>query len=102
MIWLIATIILLVLLLSVSFFYIVKFGTIVINVQDVIEESLDLLDQRYESIYKVLQTPLFYDSPEIRQVLHDIEATRHTIVDIATALTSVEAFDIKNNVDDEG
>jgi hypothetical protein len=58
MIWLIATIILLVLLLSVSFFYIVKFGTIVINVQDVIEESLDLLDQRHESIYKVLQTPL--------------------------------------------
>ena len=45
-----------------------KFGIVIIRIQDAIEESLDVIDDRYASVSKVLETPLFYDSPEIRKV----------------------------------
>jgi len=86
--------------LLVSIFYIIKFGTIIIRVQDTIEESLDVLDEEYESMNNVLQTPLFFDSPEIRKVLSSIRKTRESILQIAKALTSIEDVEMDQLDDD--
>jgi hypothetical protein len=85
----IATIGVLLILLIPSVFYVVKFGKIILHVQDAIEESLDILDERYASLQKIIETPLFYDSPEIRRVLNDIMLTRNSIISIANSLTYV-------------
>ena len=77
-------------LLGVACFYAVRFGLIILAVQDAIEESLDVLDQRYASITKVLQIPLFYDSNEIRTVLEDVQACRDEILMIARTLAAVD------------
>ena len=102
MIWMTVIVIILLALLSASCFYVVKFGAIVIQVQDVVEESIEILDQRHESITKILKTPLFYDSSEVRQVLYDIEASRQSIFNVAIALTSIDNYNEEDDVNNEG
>ena len=79
-------IILLSVLATVGVYFSVRFGLVILRVQDSIEESLDVLDERYESISKVLEVPLFYDSPEIRKVVDDIKVSRNSILEIANSL----------------
>lgn len=62
----------------------------IIRVQDAIEESLDVLDKRYESISKILKIPLFYDSPEIKRAVDDIGKSRDAILYVANQLTSIQ------------
>tara|TARA_B100000674_G_scaffold489863_1_gene504569 strand:+ start:918 stop:1136 length:219 start_codon:yes stop_codon:yes gene_type:complete len=64
---------------------------VILRVQDVLEESLDILDERYGSITEILDRPLFYDSPEVRKVLEDIRVTRNAVHTIARSL--VDNFD---------
>ena len=87
--WKIAIIILLSLGLSVSVYYLIKFSLIILRVQDAIEESLDVIDERYQSISKILEIPLFYDSPQIRQVVNDIKITRDSLLSVANRFAKV-------------
>ena len=56
-------------LFGISLFYNYKFGRILIRMEDALETSLDRLDERYRSIASILEIDLFYDSPQIRQVV---------------------------------
>ncbi|MCW4027791.1 MAG: hypothetical protein NWE76_09960 [Candidatus Bathyarchaeota archaeon] len=78
------------LLLAVSLYYAVKFALIILRVEDAIEESLDVIDEKYRSMSKVLEIPLFYDSPQIRQVVNDIKATRETLLLIANKFAAID------------
>lgn len=71
-----------------------KFGVLLLTIQDAIEESLDILDERYASITQILQKPVFFDSLEIRQVLDDISKTRDAILYIANKLNAAQEIDI--------
>jgi len=73
-------------LLIASLYYNIKFGIRILNMQDSIEETLDILDEREESISKVLEIPLFYDSPEIKRVHDDIKRSRQAIFAVANVL----------------
>lgn len=84
-------IVLLLVLLGVSLFYLVKFALIILKMQDAVEETLDVLDERYRSISKILEIPLFYDSPQIRQVVSDIKVTRDTVLLVANRFASIDA-----------
>jgi hypothetical protein len=84
------TIIFLLILLLLSLYYNYKFGITIIKMEDAIEISLDKLDNRYERIQKVLNTPLFYDSPQVRQVLEDIRESRDSILYVANQLARIE------------
>ena len=77
-------------LLAISIYLNIKLGKIVLKVQDSIEDSLDILDERYSSISKILEIPIFYDSAEIRSVLEDIKATRESILNVARSLTNID------------
>jgi hypothetical protein len=66
---------------------------IILNVQDSIEQSLDILDERYESMSKILEIPIFFDSVEVRQVVDDIRVSRDSILKIANSLVSVDKKD---------
>ena len=92
-------IILLFVLAAVGIYFSVRFGLVILKVQDSIEESLDVLDERYESISKILEIPLFYDSPEIRKVVDDIRQTRDAILVIANSIGA--SVDLDNEEEDE-
>lgn len=91
MIWILLFIIALetVALAAVSVFA-YRTATIILRVQDAIEESLDVLDKRYESISKIMKIPLFYDSPEIKRAVEDIGKSRDAILYVANQLTSIQ------------
>ena len=74
----------------ISVYYNIKHGLIILKTTDLILTALDLLDKRYTSINKVLEIPLFYDSPQIRQVLDDIETSRDAVLQVANYIAAVE------------
>jgi len=76
-----------------------KFGKTIVQVQDSLEESLDILDQQYISISQILEKPVFFDSLEVRQVIEDIKKSRDAILYVANAL--VEPFEGNSKEIDE-
>ena len=78
-----------------------KLGKIVINVQDSIETSLDVLDERYKSMNEILQKPVFFDSLEVRQVIEDISITRDAVLFIANQLVSAQEVPINDDKNGE-
>ena len=64
-----------------------QFSVIIIDVEDAVEESLDILNERYGSMNEVLEKPVFFDSVEVRQVIADIRECHRSILIIANKLT---------------
>ena len=94
MIYLLSSIILIeTIALSVGGYYLLKFARIIMRIEDDIEESLDLLDERYKSISKILEIPLFYDSPEIKRVVEDVKASREVILKVARNIATIEEYE---------
>ena len=77
-------------LLAISIYYNIKFGRTLIRMEDALEESLDVLDERYRSVSEVLKIDLFYDSPQIRQVISDIKVCQDSILYVANEIGRLE------------
>ena len=77
--------------LLASLYYNYKFAMIILKLEDSIEQSLDVLDEKYARFQTILETPLFYDSPQVRQVITDISETRDQILLIAQELAEVDS-----------
>ena len=77
-------------LLSISIYYNYRFAKIILKVEDSLEVCLEQLDKREASISKILEIPLFYDSPQVRQVVNDIRASRDSILNVAGQIASIE------------
>lgn len=84
------------LLIIILIYYCIKFAIIIINMQNVIEESLDIIDQKYHNLNKILETPLFYNNHEIKNVIEEIKETRDVLLYIANQLVNNE-----QDIDDE-
>tara|TARA_A100001011_G_C14286735_1_gene834108 strand:+ start:332 stop:655 length:324 start_codon:yes stop_codon:yes gene_type:complete len=84
----IAIIIVLVLFCTFSTYYAVKFGLLLLRLQDDIEMSLDEIEESYEVMTDILQKPIFFDSLEVRQCVDEIKKFRNTVVKIGNRLTS--------------
>ena len=83
-------------------YYLVKFSVIILKMQDAFEETLDVLDERYRSISKILEIPLFYDSPQIRQVVSDIKVARDTILAVANRFASIDSSAVDGEDEERG
>ena len=99
--WEIIAIIVLVVYSAISTFYCLRFALLILSVQDSIESSLDTLDKRYAAVDKIMQRPLFDDSPEIRRVLEDISASKDAVLEVANTLSQNFDYD-KEKGGDEG
>ena len=64
-----------------------QFSIIIIDLEDAVEDCLDVLDNKYTSMSKVLEKPIFFDSVEVRQVISDISDCRNAVLIIANKLT---------------
>lgn len=76
--------------LGASIYYNVKFGKIIIRMEDALEVSLDKLDASYASITEVLKIPLFYDSPQVKKVVQDIKNSRDAILYVANQIGTID------------
>ena len=80
-------------ILCLSIFFDIKFIVAILEVQDSVEESLDVLDQTYNAVTKILGRPVFFDSVEVRQVISEINKSRESILYVANVLGQVEVAD---------
>jgi len=86
--------------LLVSVFFNIKHGVLILRMQDSIEYSLDILDKKYESMSKVLDMPIFFDSVEVRKVVSDIRDSRDAILIVARDLAGSLDEDIEKEESD--
>ena len=77
----------LIVLLGLSLWKNIKFGMTILRMEDTVEESLDIIDKRYEKMSEILTRPLFFDSAEVRQVVSEIKTVRDSLHAIAISLT---------------
>ena len=78
------------LLLSLSIFLgwkLYQFSIVIIDVEDAVEESLDILNEKYGKMNEILEKPVFFDSVEVRQVIAEIRDCHRAILVIANKLT---------------
>lgn len=73
--------------LCASLYYLLKFSLILIRVEDSIEDSLDILDERYKKMTEILEVPVFFDSIEVRNCIAEIRKSRDAILYVANSLT---------------
>lgn len=76
-----------------------KFSIVILNVELQIEESLEILSERYENMSKILEKEVFFDSVEVRQVIADIQASHSALILIADKLT--QNFEERNEIKEE-
>jgi len=89
-------------LLGIAVYFCYKFAMIIIRTQDVIEESLDILDDKYAKISEILNIPIFFDSKEVRDVLYEIKGVKDSILAIAQKLTNQEIIEQEAEEDNNG
>ena len=65
-----------------------RLGLTVLRVEDALEESLEIMDDRIDSMQKILEVPLFSDSPEIKKIHNDMQACRNALIGIAASLAT--------------
>ena len=56
-----------------------------------------MLDKRYESISKILEIPIFFDSVEVRQVVSDIDGAREEVLRVANTLAGISQQEYKED-----
>ena len=88
-------------LLLFFLYFSIKFALIILRMQDVIENSLDLIDEKYRKISDIHNIPVFFDSPEIKRLLREIEDTKYVILDIARNLSSTASNDKEDDQTNE-
>ena len=81
-------------------FFCIRFGILILKLQDAVEDSLTKINDNYESISAILERPLFYDSPEVRQVLQDVTDVRNSIFFIANTLSENFESDEQAEIDE--
>lgn len=98
-----AIIFLLLLISCVSSYYAVKFGLLLLRLEDDIEASLDDIDESFKALTEILKKPIFFDSIEVRQCILEIKKCRNVVIKIASRLTSFgdnEQIEQEGNIDD--
>lgn len=74
-------------LFIIASFFALKFGMTILKIEEATETALDVLDTSYREIGKILQTPLFADSREIRTVLAQVRNSYNAILKVASIMT---------------
>ncbi len=76
----------LVFLLCISLFFNFKHAKVIINVEDAVSESLDIMDESYRKTQELLNTPLLFDSYEVRQMINQAKHVRDAILYVSNSL----------------
>ena len=77
-------------------YFVVKFAFIIFDLEDRVGDALVVLEEKEESMERILEMPLFYDNPQIRRVVSDIKDCHTAVHNIIVANSNV------SNTSDEG
>ena len=81
-------------LLAISVYFNIKHAMIILNTQDAIESCLDIIDVQYRRMNEIIETPLFFDSVEVKSAISQIKRSHDSLLLVANTLTSgINGFD---------
>jgi hypothetical protein len=66
------------------------------NFEDRINDSFEKINKSRETIKEILTRPLFYDSPEVKEVINSIKNVQNTILYIASNLDMLEVIEVED------
>ena len=87
---------LLLIICTISLYYNFRFAKIILRMEDEISDCLDVLDDKYRALSKVLEIPIFFDSPQVRQVVEDIKKARGSLLYVANKLSNFDKEESAN------
>jgi len=64
-----------------------RLSNLVYDLEEQVEESLDIIDTSYREIGKVLDTPVFYDDPVVKQTLTSLKKAHSGLLLIANKIS---------------
>jgi hypothetical protein len=73
------------LIVSVSFA--MRYGRMVLNWEQSIDEAMNQLDESYQAMSRIRNTPVFVNSPEVQQLMMEVDRAREAVLWTATALS---------------
>ena len=73
--------------LMISLYLNFRLGKTILTLEDQVEESLDILNNCYASMNEIALMPIAFDDPQVRQILHDIQNAKNSVLLIANKLT---------------
>ena len=85
---LLSSLVIIVGLLILSIYFNIKHAMIILEIQDSIEKCLDILDFEYSNMNKIINTPVFFDSVEVRHVINQIKRSHDALLIVANTMTS--------------
>lgn len=65
----------------------VRYGKMALAWEESIADSLDVLDECHRDLSRVLSTPLFANSPEVRDLIARVKEARDAVLFVANAMT---------------
>jgi predicted PurR-regulated permease PerM len=80
--------VLMIMAIILGIFVISKLTNLIYDIEEQIDESLEIIDSSYKEIGKVLETPVFYDDPFIKQTLSSIKKTHSGLLLIANKISN--------------
>lgn len=86
----------LVILIIFLLYYCIKFALIILRVQEAIETSLDNIDEKYQRLSAISEIPVFFDTPEIKSVIRELQGVKNDILYIANQLSNSISNDEEN------
>lgn len=70
-----------------------RLALIILKLEEEIEDSLDILDDMFKEMAQLLEVPVVYDDPVVRQVVDIMKRLKQTILLIANKITTVTRSD---------
>lgn len=91
----------LIILLLFFGYFCIKFALALIRVQEAIEDSLDEIDRKYNRMSEILKIPVFFDSPEIKNLISEIYDVRESVVYVADRLSGSVNKKTKSDIEEK-
>ena len=74
-----------------------NFARMILNLEDIVEESISELESIENKFEEILKIPIFFDSVEVRQCIDEIKKTRSMIYGISQKMVSISSYNQENN-----
>lgn len=78
---------LILILFFISLYFNYKLSKTILDIQDSVQKSVDLIDEKYKLIDEISKTDLASDSDEVKQVHNAIKDVKDSIHEVALILT---------------
>jgi hypothetical protein len=72
--------------LAVSVAYNFRHAKMIIEVEDALSEALDVCDDSYQRMSRIMELPVAMATPEVEQVINEIKRTRDAVLYISNVL----------------